>query len=95
MAHTSAHNLRHWLLAHEDGGAAPAYVLAAAGLASLMVLVPYRLLIEFTITAIAGPTLLFLAAFVALRLSQPNLPRSEISPVTPLRLIFPRLQHYH
>jgi hypothetical protein len=47
----------------------------AACLVSCMVLVPYRVLIEITITTIAGPTLLFLTSFVVLRVARPELPR--------------------
>ena len=62
-----------WLWRHEDGNVAPAYVLFTGGIAALLVLAPYRVLIEFAMTTVAMPTLLFLAAFVVLRVREPHL----------------------
>ena len=49
------------------------YVLFNGALASALVLLPYRVLIEFAITTIAMPTLCFLASFLVLRLTEPEL----------------------
>lgn len=62
-----------WLWRHDDGEVAPIYVLFNGGVAALLVLMPYRVLIEFAITTVALPTLLFLASFVVLRVQNPHL----------------------
>ena len=62
-----------WLWRHEDGNVAPAYVLFTGGIAALLVLAPYRVLIEFAMTTVALPTLLYLASFVVLRVREPHL----------------------
>ena len=64
---------KEWLWSSADGCVAPAYVLANAVVASVLVLLPYRVLIEFAITTVALPTLLFLAAFIVLRVRHPTL----------------------
>lgn len=62
-----------WLWRHPDGAVAPAYVLFNGALASVLVLLPYRVLIEFAITTIAMPTLFFLGSFLVLRWREPEI----------------------
>lgn len=62
-----------WLWRHDDGEVAPVYILFNGAVAALLVLIPYRVLIEFAITTVALPTLLFLASFVVLRVRTPHL----------------------
>jgi hypothetical protein len=66
---------KRWLLAHGDGGAAPLWILLNGLVAMVMVLLPYKLLIAFTMTVMAPSTFLCLAAFIALRLQEPELVR--------------------
>jgi amino acid transporter len=67
--------LKRWLLHHEEGGAAPLYILVNGAIASVLVLLPYKVLIEFTMTVMGPPTLLFLFSFVALRINEPDMQR--------------------
>ena len=62
-----------WLWRHDDGEVAPVYILFNGAVAAVLVLIPYRVLIEFAITTVALPTLLFLASFVVLRVRTPHL----------------------
>ena len=51
------------------------YILANGAIAAVLVLLPYKILIEFTMTVMGPPTLLFLFSFVALRIKEPDMPR--------------------
>jgi amino acid transporter len=66
---------KRWLLHHEEGGAAPLYILVNGAIAAVLVLLPYKILIEFTMTVMGPPTLLFLFSFVALRIKEPDMQR--------------------
>lgn len=66
---------KRWLLHHEEGSAAPLYILVNGVIACGLVLLPYKILIEFTMTVMGPPTLLFLASFVALRINEPDMQR--------------------
>jgi amino acid transporter len=68
--------VRRWLFFRISGSAAPVYVCANAAINCVLVNVPYRLLISFTATVLAAPTLLFLGAFIALRIQEPQLERN-------------------
>jgi hypothetical protein len=46
--------MQRWLFGHAAGAPAPIYILANAAVASALVTVPYRLLIEFTTTALVS-----------------------------------------
>lgn len=72
-AKKNSDSLQEWLWNHHDGCVAPAYVLANGLVAAILVLLPYRVLIEFAITTVALPTLLFLGAFIVLRVKEPAL----------------------
>jgi amino acid transporter len=67
--------IKRWLLHHDEGGAAPLYILTNGVIAMVLVLLPYKILIEFTMTVMGPPTLLFLFSFVALRIQQPDMQR--------------------
>ena len=67
--------LRRWLLIHDDAGAAKVYILFNGFVAMVLVLLPYKVLIEFTMTLMALPTLLFLISFVKLRIDRPSMQR--------------------
>ena len=75
VAKPSDSNCRRWLIGHDDYGAAPVYIFFNGMVASVLVLLPYKVLIEFTMTLMALPCLLFLAAFVWLRIKEPELQR--------------------
>ena len=91
IKHSRSARIKRWLLHHEEGGAAPAYILFNGLVATVLVLLPYKILIEFTMTVMGPPTLLFLASFVALRIQEPDLEREF---KIPARLI-PRLVPSH
>ena len=68
-------SVKRWLLHHEEGSAAPLYILVNGVIACGLVLLPYKVLIEFTMTVMGPPTLLFLFSFVALRINEPDMRR--------------------
>ena len=84
IKHSRSALIKRWLLHHEEGGAAPAYILFNGMVAAVLVLLPYKILIEFTMTVMGPPTLLFLASFVALRIQEPDLEREFKIPARPI-----------
>jgi hypothetical protein len=88
-----------WMVKHVDGSAAPIYIIANGVMAMGMVLLPYKLLILFTMSVMGPSTLLFLGSFVALRLQEPNLQREFKLPggtfMAVVMSLFPAVCHSH
>ena len=72
---TKTEEWQKWLLQHDDAGAARVYIVASAAVSAVLVWMPYEVLITFTMTLMAIPTILFLVAFVLLREQKPDLAR--------------------
>ena len=67
---------RRWLFeVAEEGGASRVYIIANACVALVLVWLPYKMLIECTMVLIALSTVLFLGAWVVLRVKKPELER--------------------
>jgi hypothetical protein len=52
----SGGRFRHWLLQHEAGGAARVWIISCGAISAALQLLPYKLLIELTITVVAPPS---------------------------------------
>ena len=76
---SSRGSLRNWLFYSEPGGAAPIFIIFNGAVAMVLVLLPYKVLIEFTMTLMAPPCLLYLASFIMLRI-QVRVPRQTARP---------------
>ena len=76
----AAGRLEHWLLSCSQTGVAPLFILVNALFAAMLVWMPYTLLVEFSMLLSVPSILLFMWAFVALRLQRPDAPRPFVIP---------------
>ena len=77
---TEPGRLEHWLLSCSQTGVAPLFILVNALFAAMLVWMPYTLLVEFSMLLSVPSILLFMWAFVALRLQRPDAPRPFVIP---------------
>jgi len=67
--------ITNWLFSASKTGVAPIYILTNAACASVLVWMPYTLLVEFSMLLSVPSILLFMWSFVALRVQRPDTPR--------------------
>lgn len=69
-----------WLLTTGASGVAPLYIVLNAVCAAVLVWMPYTILVEFSMLLSVPSILLFMWAFVALRVQQPHVERPFVVP---------------